>query len=82
MKIGMEMRIAPEGKVRMYREGVNEVLDFIGHPEAFVTDWSTVGDFTRDMWTLTLLSMHTGIRVSDYTYVWQLGKVLQEGPAD
>lgn len=37
--------MAPDDKINKYREEVKEILEILGHPEALVTDESTLSDF-------------------------------------
>ena len=43
--IGKEIVCAPTKKISKYKKQVQTILKIIGHPEAFVTDRSRVGDF-------------------------------------
>lgn len=43
MKIGF----APQDKVETLYPYVDQVMKALGHPEALVTDWSSVADFFR-----------------------------------
>lgn len=41
----IRIELAPQGKVEQFRPEVDEILFALGHPEALVTDLSTLGDF-------------------------------------
>jgi hypothetical protein len=43
--LGKEIVCAPTKKISKYKKQVQTILKIIGHPEAFVTDRSRVGDF-------------------------------------
>jgi hypothetical protein len=45
MKKVKKITLAPTSKIDKYKTGVTTILKCLGHPEALVTDESTVGDF-------------------------------------
>jgi hypothetical protein len=42
----MEIKSAPDDRVRLYPNEVARILKAVGHPEAYVTDWSSIEDLT------------------------------------
>jgi hypothetical protein len=42
---GKKVALAPQDKVEGYRCELEEILEVIGHPEALITDLSTLSDF-------------------------------------
>ena len=65
LKVGQ----APRDRIKKYETVVGDILDFIGHPEVFVTDESTLSDFPLEDGDIRDLAVALGIKVSDNDYI-------------
>ena len=73
----------PTDKIASRSDRVARVLTALGHPEAFVSDESTLSDFRpifgglteRSRW-LTEIRAKLGIEVSNQDYIWQIAEKL------
>src|SRR5437870_5138684 len=45
---GKKVTFAPRDETESFHYELEEILDVIGHPEALITDWSSVSDFFGD----------------------------------
>jgi len=57
---------------------VELVLKALGHPEALVTDLSTVGDFGLDADERSAASAKLGVTLSDADYVYEIARLLRD----
>ena len=57
---------------------VELVLDALGHPEALVTDLSTIGDFGLDDDERSAASATLGVALSDDDYVYEIARRLRD----
>jgi len=55
---GMNIKFAPSDKTETYQDKIDRILEVLGHPGAFTTDWSTVTDF--------LIPYHGGMDEAEY----------------
>ena len=46
MKNFSRIEICPDDNIQKYEKEVNQILEFLGHPEALVTDRSSIFDFS------------------------------------
>jgi hypothetical protein len=51
-----------------------KVLEAVGHPEAFVTDLSTVSDFDIDP---KIVSKKLGFKVQEKDCIWEVAKKIK-----
>jgi hypothetical protein len=65
---------APQDKIRELRPWVQSVLEAIGHPEAWVSDQSSVGDFCLDDDELAEVSEILGVPVEHKSYIHDLAQ--------
>lgn len=71
-------------KIDKYKRGVSAILIILGHPEAFVTDLSQIGDFMLSLDPESdnnLEKLRAKINFPDLTfssYIWEIGKFLEE----
>lgn len=42
---GKKISMAPQDDTENFQYELEEILDVIGHPDALITDWSSIGDF-------------------------------------
>mgnify|MGYP005824332727 CR=1 FL=1 len=76
--------IVEQDKIGLYEEGVEKILECVGHPEALATDLSQVFDFStpfdkdEELDQLVKLSGLMGRPVNGLEYIWELGKELME----
>lgn len=76
--------LAPTQFVELYPAGLREVLNFLGHPEALVTDLSTVEDFAGDEEDTGMTALvddflfSYGVDIRERPYLWQIAKELEE----
>jgi hypothetical protein len=73
-----KFELAPQEKINALGSRVDRVLEALGHPEALVTDLSTVNDFIEDDYDLEVVSIELGIRVDASDYIWELAEQLEE----
>ena len=86
-----KITFAEQDKIEQYSREVDAILDLIGHPEAFVTDLSTVFDFMpayddngdiadeyKNVMILARLTSTVGREVLGSDYIWQLAKELHQ----
>jgi len=59
---------------------VELVLNALGHPEALVTDLSTVGDFGLDAEERFAASAKLGVALSDDDYIYEVAQRLRNKP--
>lgn len=57
---------------------VELVLNALGHPEALVTDLSTVGDFALEADERSAVSDRLGVALSDDEYVYEIARRLRD----
>lgn len=57
---------------------VEQVLNALGHPEALVTDLSTIGDFGVDDDERSAASYRLGVVLSDDDYVYEIARRLRD----
>ena len=57
---------------------VERVVDALGHPEALVTDLSTIGDFGLDADERSAVSAKLGLTLSDDDYVYEIARRLRD----
>jgi len=57
---------------------VELVLDALGHPEALVTDLSTIGDFGLDDDERSAASATLGVALSDDDYVYEIARRIRD----
>lgn len=79
-----QIKFAPMDIVEEYPEQVETILAVIGHPEALVTDWSTIGDFKvapaiRNTLVRMINSPKDGVNlteIEDDLELWKLAQAL------
>lgn len=75
---GTKIEMAPQEKVQEHVVGMEQLLELLGHPEALVSDWSTLRDFAPDGVTMRVLG-NTYKRILNVDEeLWQLAKELEE----
>ena len=57
---------------------VEQVLNALGHPEALVTDLSTIGDFGLDDDERSAASATVGVVLSDDDYLYEIARRLRD----
>ncbi len=57
---------------------VEAVLNALGHPEALVTDLSTIGDFGLEDDERSAASANLGLMLSDADYVYEIARRLRD----
>lgn len=61
---------APQSKLSKRKSNiVQSVLNMLDHPEAFITDLSTVGDFPCSPNKLKAWSKHLGFKIKETDYI-------------
>lgn len=70
--------MASQEKINALGDKVDKVLTALGHPEALVTDESTVWDFIFDEADLHDISSRLGFDVHGDDYVWELAEKLED----
>jgi hypothetical protein len=71
------IEFAPSDECQRYALEVDEVLEACGHPEAWVTDESQVGDMiTTEGAQKAARKLGIGVREADY--IWEVAKRLRE----
>lgn len=63
--LGKKIRQAPREKVEKYESLIAEILEVLGHPEAWVSDLSTIGDFDLTPGELEVASQILGASLSE-----------------
>lgn len=77
----MKIELAPQDKVIELEAWVDKVLDALGHPEALVTDRSSISDFSCEETPVALanrLQLELGIPVESRDYIVDVAKRLKE----
>jgi len=69
---------ADKNKIDALREYVMVVLEAVGHPEAYVTDESSIWDFHpikkgQEAW-LKKVSSRLGFKVATRDYIWEVAE--------
>lgn len=75
-KIAPRIFLCSTEKMDLYPTGEAKVKNLLGHPEALVTDLSTVSDFAPTKAKLLALVNATGMEVTPKTLLWELAAVL------
>jgi hypothetical protein len=75
---GRKIYMAPQSKVSRYGLFMPYVLRTLHHPEAFVTDLSSVYDFDPSPKVIKTLRTMSKYRVDEDTKLWVIAKALQE----
>lgn len=65
---------AANTKIDQLLEWVNHVLEAVGHPEALVTDLSTIGDFPSGRVNLDKICKKLGFEVAAKDYIWEVAE--------
>lgn len=77
-KIPFKIILTAQDKINQYSKGITLLLDILQHPEALVTDESTLRDFSPDGVTMRILG-NTYKRILNVDEeLWQLAKELEE----
>lgn len=61
---------------------VELVLNALGHPEALVTDLSTIGDFGLDDDELSSASTRLDVALSETDYIYEVAQRLRDKPRE
>lgn len=71
-------------KIDEYEPEVSKILEILGHPEAFITDESTLGDFIykESQPEFVKLERVIGYHIKLIDYLWELAKDLREESYD
>jgi hypothetical protein len=70
--MGRKVYMASESKMsKIDKDKIMKVLEAVEHPEAFVTDLSTIYDFDIDP---TIVSRRLGFKVKENDYIWKVAK--------
>lgn len=56
---------------------IEQALEALGHPEALVTDLSTIGDFGLDDKERAAASDRLGVALSDDDYIYEIARLLR-----
>jgi hypothetical protein len=64
--------------VDTFESYVEVVLSALGHPEALVTDLSTIGDFGLDDDDRSAASAKLGVALSDADYIYEVARRLRD----
>jgi hypothetical protein len=75
---GKKIVFAPQDKIRDLRPWVEQVLKAIGHPEAWVSNQSCVGDFGPDDEEMAQIQEALGIPVKGGDYIVDVAQRLKE----
>lgn len=57
---------------------VEQVLEALGHPEALVTDLSTIGDFGLEDEERAASSAALGVPLTDDDYIYEIARLLRD----
>lgn len=78
---GRKIYMGSTKKVEQYAPFIKYILGVVGHPEALVTDESSLGDFCPDKRKLkswcTLLKNQAIYLVEGHTYLWEIAQALE-----
>jgi hypothetical protein len=73
--MGRKIYMGPENKLEKINGiKIMKVLEAVGHPEAFVTDLSTVSDFDIDP---KIVSKKLGFKVQEKDCIWEVAKKIK-----
>lgn len=72
------IELAPTVLVDTVESYVELVLNALGHPEALVTDLSTVGDFGLDVDERYAASARLGVTLSDDDYIYEIAQHIHD----
>ncbi|MDF0666035.1 MAG: hypothetical protein P0119_08155 [Nitrospira sp.] len=75
--MGGRIELAPTVLVETLEPYVERVLTALGHPEALVTDLSTIGDFAVDDDERSAASVMLGVALSDADYIHEVAQRLR-----
>jgi hypothetical protein len=70
----IEIVLAEQDYTNMFQAEIGVVLRALGHPEALVTDMSTVSDFFLTRKELKSASKRLGVPVLEDDYVWGVAR--------
>lgn len=73
---GKKIVAAPQTDTIKYGREMACILDAIGHPEAFVTDMSSIGDFCLDEPEIKQLTIDFGFEVKESDLLIEIAKQL------
>ncbi len=84
-KDGKKIMFCSENEINKRKDYVQVVLEILGHPEAWVSDLSSVGDFVCFLDTkkerntrLRKFSKALGFKVEEKDLIWEVAKRLQK----
>ena len=80
-KLGLKIAPAERVEIEKYNDEVEEILKAIGHPEAFVTDESSLEDFFKSNVKQELLKLlfKLGVQIKfDTTFIWEIARELRQ----
>lgn len=82
----MEIRSFPQDNCDLYQDQIDAILLVLGHPEAFVTDESTLGDFISciapksvQQEDLDMIAAYLKREVKFNSKLWELAKDMKNG---
>ena len=75
---GYTVKSVKISKVKQYSEYIDIVLDALGHPEAYVTDESTIWDFMLTKKTIADMKLKFKVPVSNKDYIWKIAERLEK----
>lgn len=85
----MKIESAPKYKIEELQPYVDRVLEALGHPEAFVTDESIIGDFINvfsskeERYILaSQLSAKLGLVIETKDYIYKIAERLRDSDAE
>jgi len=76
-----KFEMAPSNKVKKLELWVKQVLKIIGHPDALVTDMSTIWDFIdtdENEKFLPKWSKKLGFKISGDDYIWEIARLCMD----
>ncbi len=74
---GRTVECAEQTRVERFWPEVERVLVAVGHPEAFVTDLSQLGDFSLDDADLAAIGDRLRLTVTRQSYIADLAEILR-----
>jgi cupin superfamily acireductone dioxygenase involved in methionine salvage len=69
---------APTKKVEKYRKEIDIILEQLGHSEAYVTDESTIWDFSCSPKKINRVSKQLGFKIKDSMFLVEIAEKIKQ----